>query len=492
MAPDDRDRNFEKALARHLRPGLPSAQPNASVKARNESCPDSETLAAYHERGLSLQELNSWKQHIASCERCQLVLAHLEATEDIPLGVEAEDNVVAMSPAVFAQTSAPVRSPAVQDASSLLASPRGILQKAAVPAAAPKATPRPTQWRWLVPVGALAAGLLVWVALHESQPPRLSTPPATQPAVEEAQNRQAAPPPQPVLTAPSAKADKDERARVADEAAATRADANKVAPQKQKQLDQQNAPAPSSHAELSLRKKENRESAQQVVVTAEAQATDQLKAPAAETSGQRDNEKQVQAQQNAPAPSPPAFVSTEASAAPAAPAPERGQTKVESKSGVVGGAVSSNAEIADNKISSNLQSLRPMRLAKARSSRLISAPEDKLLWLVGPGGLIKVSSDKGATWKQQPSGVTTDLLAGSAPADQVCWVVGTSGTILRTTDGGAHWFKQNSPLTSDWFSISATDALHARISSAPDPQSQAVTSYETNDGGVTWTQLPTP
>jgi hypothetical protein len=481
MAPDDRDRTFEKALARHVRL---SSRADAELRgaAPNESCPDPETLAAYHERSLSLQELNSWKQHIAGCGRCQLVLAHLETTEDVPLGVAVDENVVAVKAPVFAQSPVHASSAAMRAASPALSPPRSVLEKAAAPAGEARKFPRRTQWRWLAPAGALAAGLLVWVALHESQPARLTT----QPPVQEAQNREPSPPPQPVLTAPATKPDKDQRARTPELSADLRADAKKILPQSRgQQLGRQTASASAPNVELDSPKKEAEEKATRVV-TADAQAADKSKAQVDELSGQRETERQTAVQQ-------PAFVSTEASASPAAPAPpargKQSQTKVESKSAAVAGAVSSTA---DNKISSNLQSMKPFHLAKTPNSRVVSSPGDKLLWLLGSNGFISVSSDNGTTWTEQSSGVTAELLAGSAPTEQVCWIVGSSGTILRTTDGGAHWFKQNSPITSDWFSIRATDALHARIWSAPDPQSHSVTSYQTHDGGVTWTQVSNP
>lgn len=488
MAPDDRDRAFEKALARHLRPSSRAAAELRGA-APNESCPDPETLAAYHERSLSLQELNSWKQHIAGCGRCQLVLAHLETTEDIPLGVDADENVVARKAPVFAQSPVHASSEAMRAASPVLSPTRSVLEKAVAPAGDARKFPRRTQWRWLAPAGALAAGLLVWVALHESQPARLTT----QPPVQEAQNREPSPPPQPVLTAPATTRDEDQRARTPELSADLRADAKKILPQSRgKQLGRQTASASAPNVELDSPKKETAEKTERVV-TADAQTADQSKAQTDELSGQRENERPTVVQQSAPAPSQPAFVSTEASAAPAAPAPsahaKQSQTRVESKSAAVAGAVSSTE---DNKISSNLQSMKPFHLAKSPSTRVVSAPGDKLLWLLGSNGLISVSSDNGTTWTQQSSGVTSDLLAGSAPSEQVCWIVGSSGTILRTTDGGAHWFKQNSPTTSDLFSIRATDALHARIWSARDPQSHSVTSYQTNDGGMTWTQVSNP
>ncbi len=53
MPSDDRDSKFERALAQHLRGG--SAQAN---------CPDAETLAAYHERNLSLEEMAVEAAHL--------------------------------------------------------------------------------------------------------------------------------------------------------------------------------------------------------------------------------------------------------------------------------------------------------------------------------------------------------------------------------------------------------------------------------------------
>ena len=83
MPRDDREQNFDKALARHL--GSPSA-------AQGNDCLDAETLAAYHERLLDPEEMAQHKAHIASCERCQEILAQLEATDSIP--VEADRDLM--------------------------------------------------------------------------------------------------------------------------------------------------------------------------------------------------------------------------------------------------------------------------------------------------------------------------------------------------------------------------------------------------------------
>src|SRR4029077_17566149 len=109
------------------------------------------------------------------------------------------------------------------------------------------------------------------------------------------------------------------------------------------------------------------------------------------------------------------------------------------------------------------------------------------LWRVSPAGIIERSTDKGATWEVQSSGVVSDLLTGSAPTSDVCWIVGRNGTILRTTDSGSHWQKLNAPSTDDLNSIFAVNAQQATVSTST-PQK----SYRTTNAGKTWAQLPTP
>ena len=74
MPTDDRDQLFQRALARHLSDASPDS-----------ACPDAELLAAYHDRTLSLDEIAHWKQHIATCPRCQEILALVEQTENLPV-----------------------------------------------------------------------------------------------------------------------------------------------------------------------------------------------------------------------------------------------------------------------------------------------------------------------------------------------------------------------------------------------------------------------
>jgi photosystem II stability/assembly factor-like uncharacterized protein len=123
-----------------------------------------------------------------------------------------------------------------------------------------------------------------------------------------------------------------------------------------------------------------------------------------------------------------------------------------------------------------------MRLANSVSEVTISEPSGRVSWRVGQAGLVEVSSDAGKTWTLQPSGVITDLLAGSAPSEKICWIVGRSGTILRTIDGGAHWQKVRPPMLDDLHSVFAVDAHQATVSPTNG-------TYQTTDGGATWNKI---
>jgi photosystem II stability/assembly factor-like uncharacterized protein len=128
-----------------------------------------------------------------------------------------------------------------------------------------------------------------------------------------------------------------------------------------------------------------------------------------------------------------------------------------------------------------------MQVVTISNPHLIAPPGSNVLWRAGRSGLIELSKDGGSSWSRQTSGVLADLLTGSAPSDRVCWIVGRVGAIILTTDGGAHWKLISSPLSEDLSGIHATDALHATISNARNTKS-----FQTSDGGLTWTPVSSP
>src|ERR1700756_1593377 len=153
---DDPNPKFERALAQHLRGG--SAQAN---------CPDAETLAAYYERNLALEEMARWKEHISACEACQEALALVETTEN-----QLAENRDEREVPVFEETSMagahagniPKRSAKT----AVSAAPRAAVTPVRI------SRRRPPLLRWAIPLGAVAAGVLVFIGIYEQRAPKLN------------------------------------------------------------------------------------------------------------------------------------------------------------------------------------------------------------------------------------------------------------------------------------------------------------------------------
>jgi hypothetical protein len=488
MASDDRDRTFERALARQLRSSAPSS-PDASALAgapadpSAEFCPDPETLAAYHDGSLSPEERNLWKQHVVSCHHCQLVLAHLATPLDIPVHLETDENVLVMQQRVSSRTAA---SPA--------------------PMARPS-PPHTLRWLWLVPAGAIAATLIVWVSLEEPKPSPLS-PPASVEVSENRQSQVAAPSAKSAPAVPRERKEKDQLAvpSVGGAAGAASSDREFASKESQNKL-QLTQQAPSQHGAtpahgpfLSQQKQEQQMGR---MIGGSAGAADQKKLDA-QSSRNAAGRAAASLARQAPAspPSEPSFLADGSFSAPSgdklappasAPVPPSASNLSATKSKAENldaiSAVTESVEIsAAPQSPANARAM--MRTAALQNPHVFWAPGGKQAWRIGPAGSLEHSNDKGLHWIPQISGVYTDLLAGSAPSTKVCWIVGASGTILRTTDGGTHWTKLDSPVTKDLTGIRATDALQAWISFVPDFGTGLLMSYQTTDGGETWSAVP--
>ena len=492
MAPDDRDRIFDKALARHLRPDATSDTGRDPRDDADTPHPGAEVLAAYHERLLAPEQMILWKGHIAGCERCQQVLAHLEATDDILIEDTQEEpralNVLAMPNAELHEPASIATHTPVVPASPARVADRWSRRFKARPGA---------NWRWLAPAGALAAGLLLWISFHEANAPSFQlaknqhmTAPSALPA---------APPPPPVssnketasraVPSPS----EGERSQAARESDALRRDGSVL-------LDEKRAPsmkadkvfAPRAEPSLSKSAAEaDREARGSNVaggaVAEEAELQKQKEAATSVLSSTGvTTEFKDQRADSLDAPTNQVKSETFAKAKAVSGATGR-QAPQDQNAPAVQPAPAQLIPGAPDVTKLPVGQDTTKRVAEVLNTRLsdvatIPAPGGTVLWSAGPAGIIRHSADSGATWIVQPSGVVADLLAGSAPSDKVCWIVGRSGTILRTTDGGAHWQKLQAPVTEDFHAVFAVDALQASISLAQ-------TKYQTKDGGSTWTKL---
>jgi hypothetical protein len=418
--PEDRDQLFEKALQRHLRAGA----------QKEFLCPDAELLAAYHQKTLAREEMVATEAHLAACARCAEILAQLRSSEAVM--------ELAAEPATAA------------------------VREAATPE---RATPISKSRSWwlgtLVPAGAIAAALLLWIGttVLRTRPEQSAAPAAV------ADNRQE----------PAAGRDSSE--------------ALKSAEVEKPVLEERTAP-PAADQTLGPSERGNlREYSRRAAVPSPpgpvgaARPAQSPASPPASASGSRElPERRAAGQATAQA-----EVSSEAPAAATVPAPSQPANSVASAPPSESAAAAKarnqvapallekkDAQDSEFSISAGFTAARtvPVRIA---------APGGRRIWSVGNNGLILFSKDAGRTWMRQFAAVQSALTAGSAPSEEVCWIAGAAGTLLRTTDAGQHWQSVATPIDGDLGGVQAADAQHAAIWDLLHN-----TRYQTSDGGATW------
>ena len=417
----DQPEQRDRALARLLAEALKPAA--SSEAASHAACPDAEILAAYADQGLAGDERNLLDNHFAACERCRKILAVLAASPEAPFGELLTERA--------AVASAPV-----------------------IPAAA-RRPPRPSQrwfW-WLAPALGAAAAVTFWIAVRPVSPGETA---GTQTAADYSRPAeqktdsliaQSNLPPPPEVAPPAAALRRDTQS----------AEGNRAAPAE---------PAPQAKQEAARDE-----------VTAWSVARPAETAPAAPAARSEITATGVPPLVSGTAqgviateqmPLGTATNSARAGATPAPALPATGERAV-----VLGGTLSREPE---TELPLNGRNVAQLNLYT------FASPDGSSLWRLGAAGRIERSTDRGQTWQQQASGVTTDLLAGSAASKDVAWVVGRAGVILRTSDG-EHWQRVASPngFTGDWAAVVARDALNATVVAAD------LRRFSTVDGGRTWT-----
>ena len=105
-----------------------------------------------------------------------------------------------------------------------------------------------------------------------------------------------------------------------------------------------------------------------------------------------------------------------------------------------------------------------------------------------PGGgfmtsVIAVTDDGGATWRLASQPARFALADVTFADSRAGWAVGRNGTILHTTDAGATWLPQRSGVKSMTLTaVAFSDALHGYVAG------QGGVFLTTRDGGLTWTR----
>ena len=453
---DDRDPKFERALAQHLRGGAAQA-----------TCPDAETLAAYHERNLSIEEMARWNEHISACEVCQEALALVETTEK-QLAEEWEGQRVP----VIESLSAPRghETDTEERTAQAATSPVVILHR------------RPVLLRWAIPLGAVAAGVLVFIGIYEQRAPKVAHYSDTVVARREASAAQAPMRDQPQSKVQTPVESKDEELATAERSVQKKEKAILPAPSPG-QADGVGARAGAGflNPKLDYDASANKKAATQPV-------------PAPELSGGGSAGDAVS--QNGAA----------RAAAPSAPPPPSPMTYGAAVGGAAGGekhradlktvppSASQSVTVQSEALPLNGRAdIDSLMLKQGVSNELVESagplngliltPNNRVFWKLQPAGTVQLTTDGGKDWKSLETGANEDLTTGFAPSSNVCWIAGRSGTLLLTKDRGTHWSRINTPIAGDLGGVHAADAKHASIWDAT-----RHTSYETSDGGSTWKQ----
>jgi len=462
MPSDDRDPKFERALAQHLRGG--PAQAN---------CPDAETLAAYHERNLSLEEMAQWKQHISACEACQEVLALVETTENqlaekweergIPVFEAASIPGVPAARAVKRTAKLPV-SPTPQPAGSPVAILRG----------------RPALLRWAVPLGAVAAGVLVFIGIYEQRAQKM-----VQSSETVVVRRETPATPTPMLEQPQSKVQppsepKDKELETGERSLRKKEKTILAPSPRQADGIGSTAGAGFVNPKLGYDASPNKKAPAPMALAPDL--------PAAVSAGDAVAQNApVPAAAPRPAPPPPAPM-TYGAAVGGTAGKEKARADLKTVPPSVSQTVTVQTEAAAVDTTTNTMMMKQGVSNEVLDDTvsvngLILTPDNRVFWKLQPAGTVQLTTDGGKDWKSLETGANEDLTTGFAPSSNVCWIAGRSGTLLLTKDRGTHWSRINTPIAGDLGGVHAADAKHASIW-----DSARHTSYETSDGGSTWKQ----
>lgn len=355
-------------------------------------CLDAETLAAWADDGLLPQERRMAEAHLAGCSRCRLVIATLARTEP--------EAVVTTEP--------------VADVEEVL-----------------------PWWQrgwtlgWLVPLTAAAAAFGLWMVMpgdstlpvevsQQAEAPR-SAEPAYSSRLEPA-TPAAAPPPARSGSGGLAPAPEALREAEAAKAQSQTAAGTSVVEERQAFAapPQEPAPFPDASADLAASRPDTRARAEQAV----------------------------------------------GGAAPPPPQPAAAPRTANDAAGATAVAPAAPAAAQERVL---LNRLAP--------TITIQSPDGSSRWRV-TAERIEHSADGGATWTVQRDEPAT-IASGDAPTAQICWLVGPGGVVLITTDGRT-WRERQTPLPVDLAGIDAIDANRATVVARDGRR------FSTTDGGVSW------
>ncbi len=144
------------------------------------------------------------------------------------------------------------------------------------------------------------------------------------------------------------------------------------------------------------------------------------------------------------------------------------------------------------------QDWKPLHVNTTASLRGLSVVNEKIVWASGTGGTVLRTIDAGKTWSVLTvAGAESLDFRGIRAFDANTAVIISSGPaekgqarIYRTTNGGKSWNKVFEQTTAGIFfdAVSFWDQKHGIVLS--DPVAGKFALFTTDDGGLTWKQLP--
>jgi photosystem II stability/assembly factor-like uncharacterized protein len=106
-------------------------------------------------------------------------------------------------------------------------------------------------------------------------------------------------------------------------------------------------------------------------------------------------------------------------------------------------------------------------------------------WIAGDNGSIRKTTNGGANWVIQNSGLLVTINSSSFLNSMTGWMCGNSGSIIKTTDGGFHWRIQGSPISGNLNSIQFIDSSRGWIGADNGTLLSTI-----DGGGLTYIQNP--
>ena len=408
-----------------------------SAAAQTAACLDAETAAAWADGALSEPDRGRAEGHVASCARCQALVAALVRT--------------------------------------------------APPALARSSWFRLPTLAWVAPLAAAAAVMIVWAILPASKTQLAPLGPVAERPIAEVR-APASPPqaPQSALTPVHAGVEQNAIAAKNERATGARSRDERTKDEKPPE-EKLKAFADRKEAERQIdalakqTRADDLDRAKKTVAAADkaAAARSSTAAPAA-----------TPAVAPIPAAAPPA--STPPPAPP--PAEPQAQAKRDTPAAARGGTVaqaqrdqasadararlsaSESVSVSGNAAVPQFQAQLPIVVLSPNPNqrwRIVNSPQRVV-------STIEYSTDGGTTWTAQQIAERTKVTTGMSPSPSVCWMVGPQGTVLLTPDGRT-WQQLVFPEAVDLVAVRATDAMNATVTAA-DGRTLATT-----DGGATWT-----